>query len=110
MFKDIIRGTQRKKIELWAEGTRTLSSLDISSNQNIGFIFKVIENNSTVPVILVNEKDSIISYRNIDTKNQKNPTYHSRQLQKMKAKKNSELKIFDLNFDHFLSQREDFLL
>lgn len=55
---------ERKKIELWAEGMRQLSNLD-NTNKDISFVFEVIQNNTTVPVILTDEKDSIISSRNI---------------------------------------------
>ncbi|NVO08579.1 MAG: HAMP domain-containing histidine kinase [Bacteroidales bacterium] len=54
---------ERKKIELWAEGMKQLSNID-NSNKDITFIFEVIQNNTTVPVILTDEKDSILSYRN----------------------------------------------
>lgn len=55
---------ERKKIELWAEGISQLSNLENTSN-DINFIFEVVQNNTTVPVVLTDEKDSIISSRNI---------------------------------------------
>ena len=54
---------ERKKIELWAEGMKQLSNIE-NSNKDITFIFEVIQNNTTVPVILTDEKDSILSCRN----------------------------------------------
>jgi len=74
---------ERKKIELLAEGTKALTQINIESNQDISFIFKVIENNTTVPVILTNSNDSIISWRNINTNN-KSKNYLVKQLEKMK--------------------------
>lgn len=55
---------ERKKIELWAEGMKQLSDLE-NTNKDISFVFEVIQNNTTVPVILTDNKDSILSYRNI---------------------------------------------
>jgi len=55
---------ERKKIELWAEGMKQLSDLE-NTNKDISFVFEVIQNNTTVPVILTDDKDSILSYRNI---------------------------------------------
>jgi len=55
---------ERKKIELWAEGMKQLSNLE-NSNRDISFIFEVIQNNTTVPVMLTDEKDSVLSFRNI---------------------------------------------
>jgi len=54
---------ERKKIELWAEGMKQLSNIE-NTNKDITFIFEVIQNNTTVPVILTDEKDSILSCRN----------------------------------------------
>jgi len=54
---------ERKKIELWAEGMKLLSNLE-NTNNDITFIFEVVQNNTTVPVILTDEKDSILSFRN----------------------------------------------
>jgi K+-sensing histidine kinase KdpD len=58
---------ERKKIELWAEAIRELSQIsEISdNNQNFSIIFEVQQNNTTVPVILTDEYDNVLSYRNI---------------------------------------------
>lgn len=74
---------ERKKIELWAEGMRQLSNLE-NSNKDITFIFEVIQNNTTVPVILADEKDSIISSRNIPFSKIDSPEKALKVLNKMK--------------------------
>lgn len=75
---------ERKKVELWAEGMRQLASNE-NLNQDISFLFMVIKNNETVPVIVVDQNDSIISYRNFDTlKINKNPHFLKQMLQEMK--------------------------
>ncbi len=58
---------ERKKIELWAEAIRQLSQInDLNDScQNFSIIMEVIDNNTTVPVILANEDDEIIGYNNI---------------------------------------------
>lgn len=56
----------RKKVELWAEATRRLGS-DSQEGSDINFLVKVIQDNSTIPVILTDEDENIISYKNIDT-------------------------------------------
>ena len=53
---------ERKKVELWAEATRTLAN--ISGNQDFTLPLKVVENNTTVPVILSNDEGEIVSTRN----------------------------------------------
>lgn len=82
---------ERKKIELWAEGTKALTKIDFDNNQDVSFVFKVIENNTTVPVILTTANDQIISYRNIPEKKNQDEYLH-KQLLKMK-KDNEPIKI-----------------
>ncbi|MHC1703386.1 MAG: PAS domain-containing sensor histidine kinase [Tenuifilaceae bacterium] len=74
---------ERKKIELWAEGITLLSNIENTSN-DINFIFEVVQNNTTVPVILTDEKDSIISSRNIPYSKIDSPEKALRMLGKMK--------------------------
>ncbi|MFN7911547.1 MAG: sensor histidine kinase [Bacteroidota bacterium] len=79
LFEEIKKG-ERKKAELYAEATRELNS-DL---QNINFVLKVLQENTTVPVILTNEKDEILITRNLDSTKEKDPKYLSEQLQIMK--------------------------
>jgi signal transduction histidine kinase len=77
---------EKKKVELWAQGTRQLA--DLADDQgDISFVFEVIKNNETVPVILVNENDEIINFRNLDSLKSLNETYLTDQLGKMKAER-----------------------
>ncbi|MFK7899511.1 MAG: histidine kinase dimerization/phospho-acceptor domain-containing protein, partial [Cyclobacteriaceae bacterium] len=58
-----LQNEERKKSELWAKGIEKLIDTK-NSPQDIGFIFDVVQNNETVPVILTNEYDSILAVRN----------------------------------------------
>lgn len=49
---------------MWAEATRQLTDMD-DGDASIKLIFEVIRNNTTIPVILVDDKDVILHYRNI---------------------------------------------
>jgi two-component system, sporulation sensor kinase E len=44
-----LKTEERKNIELWAEATRLIAISD--SSQNVDFLFSIIGNNNTVPVI-----------------------------------------------------------
>lgn len=55
---------ERKKVELWAEATRQLANANNLSDYS--FVLKVVADNTTVPVILSDEKGQIISQRNLD--------------------------------------------
>jgi signal transduction histidine kinase len=80
---------ERKKIELWAEAIRELSQITTfaDTNQNFAIIFEVLQNNTTVPVILADEKDSILSYRNIPHNKIDSKAEVDKLLQQMKASK-----------------------
>ncbi|RPH32398.1 MAG: sensor histidine kinase [Bacteroidales bacterium] len=75
---------ERKKIELWAEGMKQLSDLE-NANKDISFVFEVIQNNTTVPVVLTDEKDSILSYRNISFSKIDSPEKAAKVLNYMKS-------------------------
>lgn len=77
-----LKTEERKNIELWAEATRLISLPDTS--QNVEFLSSIIENNNTVPVILTDESDSIISARNFDSKKIKDHKYLRTELDKIK--------------------------
>jgi signal transduction histidine kinase len=78
---------ERKKVELYAEATRQLSLIE--SATNIGFLLQILEDNTTVPVILINEEHEVtpkISTRNLDTTKIKDTTYLREQLNLMRQK------------------------
>lgn len=75
---------ERRNVQLWAEATRLISLPDTS--QNVEFLSTIIENNNTVPVILTDESDSIISARNFDVHKSSDYRYIKEQLEKIKER------------------------
>lgn len=63
LIKDLAR-EEREKIEIWAEATRVLTSEDPSLNMNL--ILKIIQGNASIPVMLCNDQDSVMNYKNIE--------------------------------------------
>ena len=57
---------ERKKVELVANATKIITS-STDFNADLSFSFKVIQENNTVPVILTNEDDEVLSWRNLDS-------------------------------------------
>lgn len=55
-----LKQSEKRKVRLWAEAQKKVSTTD-----NPQFLFKVVQQNETVPVILVNNKGRIVSSRNI---------------------------------------------
>jgi signal transduction histidine kinase len=92
----ILKTEERKKVEQWAEATRLVILAD--SSQNIDFLYSIIETNTTIPVILTNEADSIISSGNFDEVRMRDPLYLRTQLEKIR-KKNNPI-VFDLGGNH----------
>ena len=89
---------ERRKVELWAEATQLLSLSD--TTQSIDFLFSIIGNNNTVPVILTDEFDNIISSKNFNSeKIIKNPQYLENSLQKIKEYR--EPIVIELSGSHY---------
>lgn len=74
---------EQKKVELWAEATRQLADVSLTG-QDFGFPLRVVQYNTTIPVILADQDDNIIEKRNLDSLKMGNPEYLKRQFQKMK--------------------------
>ncbi len=75
---------ERKKVELWATAQKEIASVDLNNNRDFAFLLKVIQNNETVPVIVVDSLDNYITSRNLDTGRIHNQRYFERNLQHMK--------------------------
>ncbi len=80
---DKIKIEERKKVELWAEATKQLSK-DLS---DYGFVLKVVSDNTTVPVILVDENGNPITSRNLDSTKSNDKNYLKQQMKEMRAVK-----------------------
>lgn len=100
---------ERKKVELWALGTRQLSGLE-SDERDYSFIIEVLKNNETVPVILTDRNGRITSSRNLDPNREKDSAYLQKQLNKMKAA-NEPIEINLLDGDkNYIYYKESTLL
>ena len=73
---------ERKNVELWAEAIRLISLSD--SSQNVEFPSSIIDNNNTVPVILTDESDNIISVKNFNDEKVRDNAYMIKTLKKIK--------------------------
>jgi nitrogen-specific signal transduction histidine kinase len=100
---------EQKKIKLWAEATRQLGEADISE-KNFGFLLQVVQNNTTVPVILTDSTDKILSQRNLDSVKAISPFYVNEQLKMMK-KENEPIPInIGKNNINYIYYRESYIL
>jgi hypothetical protein len=77
-------------MEYWSEAQKTLITSDI--NTEVALPIKIIEDNKTIPIILTDEKDSIIGHNNIDEKLMSIPKEANTILKKLK-KENQPIKF-----------------
>ncbi len=84
---DSLKEEERKKAEQWADATRRLVTSD-----DFEFLFSIIEDNTTVPVILIDEEESIISQRNLPAAFATDTLAMVRELKRM-AKRNDPISI-----------------
>ena len=75
---------EKQKIEIWAEATRQLILAD--SVTDIDFVSSIIENNTTIPVYIVNDHDSIIYSRNVKEPKRNVAEFYERKIASLKAK------------------------
>jgi nitrogen-specific signal transduction histidine kinase len=58
---------EKKKIDLWAAATEELANQQGEENMDFSFVFRVLEENNTVPVVLTTQKREIVAFRNVDS-------------------------------------------
>ncbi len=82
LAKTIAEG-ERKKVELWANATKFVVSADYDADLTLAG--EVLRSNTTVPVILTNQKGEIIEYRNLKKSEGLDSAYLYRRLEEMKS-------------------------
>ncbi len=107
---DKLSQEERKKVELWAEATKRLASENMFSEQDISLIEMISNQNTSIPLIVTNEQDSVLIYANIQFKPARKEETLNRELRKMKLQ-NPPIEIFiSDNVKQFLYYRESYLL
>jgi K+-sensing histidine kinase KdpD len=89
---------EKKRIELWAEAQEQV----IKSDENLDFFFKVLSNNETIPVIVVDSADNIMFSRNLNPSKTGNQKYVDRKLKMMKEENEPFEIIISDNDSQFL--------
>ena len=62
---DKLSQEERKKVELWAEAIRRLASDNIHSETDISLIEMISNQNTSIPLIVTNDHDTILIDANI---------------------------------------------
>jgi K+-sensing histidine kinase KdpD len=88
---------ERENVRMWAEATSLISVAD--TTQDVEFLSSIIDNNNTVPVILTDESDSIISARNFDSQKMNDPKFLNKTRNKIKEHNNPI--VINLEDNHY---------
>lgn len=81
-FLKELRAEEERKIVLWAKAVEAVFLSEDDSN--LAFYSQIIQDNKTIPVILVNDEGEIIAHRNLDVPESNPERYLKRKLQEFK--------------------------
>ena len=100
-----LKQEEKKKAEQWAEATRRLVT-----SEDFEFLFRIIEDNTTVPVILTDNDGNIISHRNIPQGMASDCTALQRELMRMEKRNEPITVALGDDVFNYLYYRESTLL
>lgn len=84
LLAESLANEEQKKIEIWAEAMRQLILSD--ENTDLEFVSSIIEGNTTIPVILVDENDQLLSSLNIKEPRNDVDAFYVKKIQSLKQK------------------------
>ncbi len=63
-FFQVFKQEERLKMELWAKAQTTIENADLET-EDIDLPLEIIKNNTSIPLVLTNEKKEILNYSNV---------------------------------------------
>ncbi len=75
---------ERSRMEIWTEAYRVLTTED--TDQNLMVILRIIEGNTSIPVILCDDHGNILSHRNIPVPAEGDSVFFKRKVREFQAK------------------------
>jgi two-component system, sporulation sensor kinase D len=102
---------ERKKMELWAEAIRLFATEPAEGvEMDYTLSLNVIEGNTNIPVVLVDNKGQILDYKNLELKNPEDSVELNKATRKIIAQNHSiEVKISD-DISHYVYYQDSKLL
>ena len=98
LIKDLAK-EERQKMEVWADATRLTASMD--SAVDMSLVLKIIQGNTSIPVVLCNEKDSIIADKNIDFPDKEDiEAFKKAKVRELKSKNKIVIDMGDNSFQY----------
>ena len=99
---------ERNKMEIWADATRAVASEDM--NMDMGLILKIIQSNTSIPVIIADENDIIKQTLNIKIPQDNPDKFLEKKLQDFKKGSNIIEIYLDKNTKQYLYYDDSILL
>ncbi|MDD4593003.1 MAG: HAMP domain-containing sensor histidine kinase [Parabacteroides sp.] len=97
LIKDLAK-EERQKMEVWADATRLTASMD--SAVDMSLVLKIIQGNTTIPVVLCNDKDSIIADKNVDFPDKDVEAFKKAKVKELKSKNKIVIDMGDNSFQY----------
>ncbi len=106
---DKLKTEEQKKIQLWAEAVKEMQTIPIDGSVS-PTLYKIIEENKTIPVILCDSSNNIITHMNLSLSETKNEASLKRTLENMKNEYNVIEIIFDAGKKNYVYYKDSSLL
>ncbi len=106
---DKLKVEERKKATMWAEATSRLVGAS-GGTEDFEFLFSIVEGNTTVPIILTDDEQNIISFRNLGRAASGDTAVLRKELERM-SNRNDPI-VIDLGngIENYIFSRESSLL
>ena len=102
-----ISNEERKRVEIWAEANRRVALAPI--DEDPAFYTKILFSNTTIPMILTDDNDNIITSANLDSELSRDSLFLRKELEKMKSQ-NEPIEINYLGIKEYIYYRNSDLL
>lgn len=100
---------ERGRIEIWAESIKELSEIDLDI-QVSPTINKILVDNKTIPVMLLDNEETIIDFRNISERDSKDSVSLYRELAKMKEQNDPIIIEYSAGHKNYVYYKDSYLL
>ena len=101
---------QHRKMEIWAEAMRQVVNTT-EETESFDFLFKIIEENDNIPVLIADENDQVVTARNFTKVPQENPNdYYAKELKELKTKREPIEISLDDNQKQYIYYDDSYLL
>jgi signal transduction histidine kinase len=77
---------ERQKMEVWTEAQRLFILEDSTQMSQISLIWKVMESNTTIPVICCDDQGNVVSYNNINVPDRNPELFLQKKVRELKTK------------------------